>query len=96
MIFQLFSLQRYLLYAPSYCTIPTVFFLCTTFPQYGHLHVCPFSPRIKSESGDLVLAFEHQNEILQCDHSNESFPAGLSCDAVHYTVQAGSNCWIFG
>ena len=30
-------------------------------------------------------------EILKCDHSNESYGAELSCDAVYYAVQGGSN-----
>ena len=31
------------------------------------------------------------NEILKCDHSNESCGAVLSCGAVYYTMQVGSN-----
>ena len=38
-----------------------------------------------------VLAFESVNEILRCDHSNESYRAVLSCGAVYYAVQGGSN-----
>ena len=30
----------------------------------------------------VVLAFESVDEILKCDHSNESYRAVLSCDAV--------------
>ena len=37
--------------------------------------------------------FESVYEILKCDHSNESYWAGLSCGAVHYAVQGGSNFW---
>ena len=38
-----------------------------------------------------VLTFESVDEILNCDHSNESYRAVLSCGAVHYTVQGGSS-----
>ena len=39
----------------------------------------------------VVLTFESMDEILKCDHSNESFRAVLSCGAVYYAVQGGSN-----
>ena len=42
----------------------------------------------------VVLTFESVNEILKCDHSNESYWAVLSCGAVYYTVQGGSNFWL--
>ena len=42
-----------------------------------------------------VLTFESLDEILKCDHSNESYLAALSCGAVYYAVQGGSNFWIF-
>ena len=32
----------------------------------------------------VVLTFESLNEILKCDHSNESYLAALSCGAVYY------------
>ena len=36
--------------------------------------------------------FEYVDEILKCDdHSNESYRAVLSCGAVYYAVQGGSN-----
>ena len=38
----------------------------------------------------VVLTFESVNKILKCDHSNESYWAVLSCDAVYYAVQGGS------
>ena len=38
-----------------------------------------------------VLTLESVDEILKCDHSNESYLAVLSCDAVYYAVQDGSN-----
>ena len=39
----------------------------------------------------VVLTFESVNEILKCDHSNERYCAVLSCGAVYYAVQGGSN-----
>ena len=38
----------------------------------------------------VVLIVESQDEILWCDHSNESFCAVLSCGTVVYDVQGGS------
>jgi len=38
----------------------------------------------------VVLTFESVDEILKCDHSNESYSAVLSCGAVHFAVQGGS------
>ena len=40
----------------------------------------------------VVLSLESVDETLECDHSNESNRAVLSCGAVHYVVQDGSNC----
>ena len=37
------------------------------------------------------LTFESEDEILKCDHSNESYWAALSCGTVYYAVQGGSN-----
>ena len=39
----------------------------------------------------VVLNFEFVDKILKCDHSNESYRAVLSCGAVYYAVQGGSN-----
>ena len=39
----------------------------------------------------VVLTFGSLDEILKCDHSNESYRAVLSCGAVYYAVQGGSN-----
>jgi len=39
----------------------------------------------------VVLPFESVDEILKCDHSSESYRAVLSCGAVDYAVQVGSN-----
>ena len=39
----------------------------------------------------VVLTFESVYEILKCNHSNESYCAVLSCGAVYYAVQGGSN-----
>ena len=38
----------------------------------------------------VVLTFEPVDEILKCDHSNESYWAVLSCGAVYYAVQGVS------
>ena len=37
----------------------------------------------------VVLTFESVEEILQCNHSNESYRAVLSCGTVYSTVQGG-------
>ena len=39
----------------------------------------------------VVLTFEFVGEILKCDSSNKSYLAVLSCGAVYYVVQGGSN-----
>ena len=39
----------------------------------------------------VVLTFEYVDEILKCDHSNESYWIALSCDSLHYHVESGSN-----
>ena len=39
----------------------------------------------------VVLTFESVDEILKCDHSNGSYSAVLSCGAVYFAVQGGSN-----
>ena len=44
----------------------------------------------------VVLTFESVDGILKCDHSNESYWAVLSCGAVYYAVQGGSNFWVRG
>ena len=43
---------------------------------------------------DVVLTFDSVYNILKCDHSNESYWAVLSCGAVYYAVQGGSNFWL--
>ena len=39
----------------------------------------------------VVLTLESVDGILKCDHSNASYGAVLSCGAVYYAVQGGSN-----
>ena len=39
----------------------------------------------------VVLTLESVDGILKCDYSHESYRAVLSCGAVYYTVQGGSN-----
>ena len=38
----------------------------------------------------VVQSFESVDEILKCDHSNESYGAVLSYDPIYYVVQGGS------
>ena len=38
----------------------------------------------------VVLVVESVEEILKCDHLNESYGAVLSCDTVYYAVQGRS------
>ena len=38
----------------------------------------------------VVLTFESVDEILKCDHLNESYWAVLSCGTIYYAVQGGS------
>ena len=38
----------------------------------------------------VVLTLESADEILKCDHSNESYGAVLSRGAVYYAVQGDS------
>ena len=44
----------------------------------------------------VVLTFTSVYEILKCDHWNESYGAILSCGAVYYAVQGGSNFFVCG
>ena len=44
----------------------------------------------------VILTFESVDEILKCDHLNESYWAVLSCGTVYYAVQGGSNFWVCG
>ena len=44
----------------------------------------------------VVLTFESVDEILWCDHSNESYRVVLSCGTVYYAVQGGSNFCVRG
>ena len=43
----------------------------------------------------VVLTFESVDRILKCDHPNESYWAVLSCGAVYYAVQGGSNFLVY-
>ena len=44
----------------------------------------------------VVFTFGSVDKILKCDHSKESYWAVLSCGAVYYAVQGGSNFWVCG
>ena len=39
----------------------------------------------------MVLTFESVDEILKCDHSNESYGVVISCGAAYYAVESSSN-----
>ena len=43
------------------------------------------------KSVKVVLILESMDVILKCDHSNESYWTVLSCGAVYYAEQGGSN-----
>jgi len=43
----------------------------------------------------VVLTFESVDEILKCDHSSERYRTVLSCGAVYYAVQGGSQFQVF-
>ena len=43
---------------------------------------------------EIILTFGSVDEIIKCDHSNESYRAVLSCGTVYYAVQAGSKFWV--
>ena len=51
----------------------------------------PFPCKVSYGNTQVVLTFESVDEILWCDHSNESYGAVLSCGAVYYAVQGGPN-----
>ena len=57
-------------------------------PTEQYFHVVLFYT-MKSGS-----TFESVDEILKCDHSNESYWAVFSFGAVHYAVQGGFNLWV--
>ena len=42
----------------------------------------------------VVLTFMSVDEILACDHSNESYRSVLSCGTVCCAIQGGSNCLV--
>ena len=44
----------------------------------------------------VILTFESVDEILWCNHSNESYWAVVSCGTVYYAVQGGSDFWVCG
>ena len=39
----------------------------------------------------VLLTFDSVDEILKCDHSDESYGAVLYCGTVYYALQGGSN-----
>ena len=42
----------------------------------------------------MALIFESVHEILECDHSIKDYWTVLSCNAVYYAIQGGSNLWV--
>ena len=44
----------------------------------------------------VILTFESVDEIVWCDHSNESYWAVLSCGTVYYAAQGDSYLWLWG
>ena len=44
----------------------------------------------------VVITFESVDEILQCNHSNKSYWAVLSCGTVYCIASGGYNIWICG
>ena len=62
------------------------------FPVY-HSKACIIA---KPSIYKVVITFESVDEILWCDHSNESYWAVLSCGTVYNAVQGGSNFWVYG
>ena len=62
-----------------------------------------FALRYGGLQGGLVKIKLRQTAVLtvksmggECDHSNESYWAVLSCGTVYYAVQSGSNFWVCG
>jgi len=45
---------------------------------------------------EVVLTFELAEEVLTCDHSNESYWTIFSRDTVYYDVPGDSNFWVGG
>ena len=43
-----------------------------------------------------ILTFESVDEILKCDHSNESYGAVLSCGTIYHTIPGDSNFRVCG
>ena len=42
----------------------------------------------------VVLTFDSVDETHLCDHSNETYPAVLSCGTFYYPLQGGSNLYL--
>ena len=45
-------------------------------------NVNPFTPRVRCRDIKVILTFESVNEIVRCDHSNETLSAALSHGAI--------------
>ena len=62
----------------------------------SNIWVCKWNSTLFIMLYKVVLTFESVDEILKCDHSNESYWAVLSCGTVYYAVQGGSKFWVCG
>ena len=69
----------------------------TIFQMKATEHYFPLVPFILLCK--VVLTFDSVDEILKCDHSNESYWAAISCGTVYYVVNSvcGQNpmVWLF-
>ena len=43
---------------------------------------------------EIILTFGSVDDIIKCDHSNQSYWVVLSCGTGYYAVQAGSKFWV--
>ena len=48
----------------------------------------------RRESRKVLTFKKFADEILKCEHSNESYRVVLPCCTVYYAVQGGSNFWM--
>ena len=87
--------QQFAVAGTVYCAVQagSNFWVCGWDPKLGQywavLSVALFIMLYKG-----VLSFESVDEILKCDHSNESYRAVLSSGTVYCAAQGGSNFWV--
>ena len=91
----------------SYWVVLSCGSVCYAAWGRSNISVCGSNPKVKATKQyfsvamhimlyKVVLTFESVDEILKYDQSNESYWAVLSCGAVYYAVQSGSNFWVCG